>query len=312
MSDRTKILIFGGSGLLGYCLAQKPPPNTEIILAYNSRRSPLTDVQQLKFAVDEDADVVGFITDLKPDIVINAIALTSVESCEASWKASYQTNTVTARLIAQACHSANRKLVHISTDHLSDGRLSFVTEDEAVSLLNNYAKTKYVAEIEALRFCPGSIVLRTCFFGIGPYYRPSLSDRIIGDLVANATLNMFENVYLNPVYAPTIGQVVVSLVAMNAQGIFNLGTKDRSSNFDLAQKIAIKFGFDQANIQKVRYTANGDLKKPESRSLDCKKLQATLGNSAFELDHELDKLRDDSLSIPSTSASYIGQKYRCK
>ena len=90
-------------------------------------------------------------TDLKPDIVINAIALTSVESCEASWKDSYQTNTVAARLIAQACHDARRKFVHISTDHLSDGRSSFVSEDAAVGLLNNYAKTKYVAELEALR-----------------------------------------------------------------------------------------------------------------------------------------------------------------
>ena len=74
------------------------------------------------------------------------------------------------------------KLVHISTDHLFEGSSAFKNEKESKLPLNNYAKTKSKGEDIILENCPEALIIRTNFFGLGPNYKPSFSDKILRDL----------------------------------------------------------------------------------------------------------------------------------
>ena len=51
----------------------------------------------------------------------------------------------------KACDEGNIKFVHISTDHLYDGKKSYYSEKDKKSPLNKYGETKSIAEDEILR-----------------------------------------------------------------------------------------------------------------------------------------------------------------
>ena len=78
--------------------------------------------------------------------------------------------------LAQISLETGSKLIHISTDHLYDGTKDIYTEDDLVSPLNVYGKTKAQAENEVLSINPKALIVRTNFYGWGLSYRKSFSD----------------------------------------------------------------------------------------------------------------------------------------
>ena len=65
--------------------------------------------------------------------------------------------------------------------------------------LNNYALTKSKAEDTILEINKSSLIIRTNFFGWGPSYKKSFSDKIISYLETNKKIELFNDVYFTPI-----------------------------------------------------------------------------------------------------------------
>ena len=65
--------------------------------------------------------------------------------------------------------------------------------------LNLYAKTKLMSEQLIQKEITNYLIIRTNFFGWGPKYRPSFSDRIIINLSEDKEIHLFEDVFFSPV-----------------------------------------------------------------------------------------------------------------
>ena len=76
-----KILITGSNGMLGHDLINVLQDNHELILT-TSKTLDITDKQQ----------VIEFLTQSKPDIVINSAAYTDVDGCEENQDLAYSVN----------------------------------------------------------------------------------------------------------------------------------------------------------------------------------------------------------------------------
>ena len=172
-----KILITGGTGLLGVNLSLRYSNNYKIYTLLNKKiiNIPSTlnniDMKPLEKVFDE----------FSPNLVINTVAKTNIEMCEEKPLIATEVNFNYSKKIVELCKIYKCKLVHISTDHLSDGSKSFVKENQKVVSLNQYALTKSLAEKYILKEMTSAIVVRINFFGWRPKYRNSFSDKIINE-----------------------------------------------------------------------------------------------------------------------------------
>ena len=89
--------------------------------------------------------------------------MTSVDECEMDYEKSKSVNADLACNVARVAYSLNIKLVHISTDHLTNGLEAMKDETAECKPVNNYGKTKHLGELAVLKECPDALCVRVNF-----------------------------------------------------------------------------------------------------------------------------------------------------
>ena len=169
---KPKLLIFGGSGLLGLNWAIVRKELNDTWITYRQHELKGKWFKSLYCNAADENQTIKVVKQVRPQIIVNAVALTNVENCEKNPSLAEEINTTAAKNIAYAAHLYDAKLIHISTDHLFSGQNAFSKEFDIAKPLNEYAKTKLMAENVVLDKCPRSLVIRTNFFGWGTSYCP--------------------------------------------------------------------------------------------------------------------------------------------
>ena len=175
---KKKVLITGGSGLLAVNWALFARNEYEVTLLLHRKKITLAGVDTDIVSLNSADECISLLSKHQPDIVIHTVGLSDVEKCESSPDLAHKVNVVLAKNIAIACNYQAVKLVYISTDHLFLGDKEFSSENTITNPVNNYAKTKILAEQKVLESCKDAIIIRTNFFGWGPTYKKSFSDFI--------------------------------------------------------------------------------------------------------------------------------------
>lgn len=286
------IAFTGGSSLLAQSWIYKKDNRVDFILGKHRRELNKSKNKIFEFNYENVKKLSNQLTDNKIDIIINCIGLTDVEECEKDYEAAFKTNVKIAENIAKACQMAKIKLVHISTDHLFDGSSAFADENKTKSPLNNYAKTKSKGEDVILENCPEALIIRTNFFGLGPNYKPSFSDKIINNLENRENLNLFNDVYFTPVSVETLKSQTYLLIDQNAKGIFNVSSSERITKYQFGILLAKKFGYSEQLINPISINQLSNLtKRPKDMSLSNHKLSAFLNNSVRPLEEQIDEIK---------------------
>jgi dTDP-4-dehydrorhamnose reductase len=242
----------------------------------------LEDVNRLAIQLDEIA----------PDLVVHTAGLTSVDRCEEDPVGARHANAVLARNVAEATASRHIKLVHISTDHLFAGTRSGYREDDTPEPLNEYARSKLLAEEWVVQADPGALIVRTNFFGWSHAGRQSFSDWIIYSLRAGKTITLFDDVYFTPILADTLATVSHRLVEHASGGIFNLVGDERVSKYEFAVRLAQAFDLPGTLIQRGKIRGAGlYAKRPSDMSLDNTRARNLLGCGLGRLDDYFQTLR---------------------
>ena len=108
------------------------------------------------------AGIAKTISDIKPDIVVNAAAHTAVDRAESERELAYLINARSVEVLAQETAKIGALLVHYSTDYVFDGEGDhYHTEDEKNNPLNVYGETKLAGELAISRFNPRHFIFRT-------------------------------------------------------------------------------------------------------------------------------------------------------
>lgn len=138
-----RVLLFGGSGQLGWELQRALAPLGE--LTAPGRTAPaqagpcgdLTQVERLTASVEA----------LRPHVVVNAAAYTAVDRAESDREAARIVNAQAPGALAAACASVGALLVHYSTDYVFDGSGDVAwREDDRTGPINVYGQTKLEGE----------------------------------------------------------------------------------------------------------------------------------------------------------------------
>lgn len=228
---------------------------------------------------------------LQPDIVINCASLTTVEGCEKDPALAMHLNVELASYVAQACKLEGIQSVHISTDHLFNGHAMLVKEEEPLTPVNEYGRTKALAEERILSINESSLVIRTNFYGWGPRYRPSFSDHIISSLRDAKPAYLFTDVYYTPILISSFAEIAMALIEKKAAGIFHIAGRERISKFAFGTMVAQQFGLDVSLLRPIRLSDRTDLvKRPLDMSLSNQKAAAFTGRDFGFVNEDIKEL----------------------
>ena len=288
---KSRILIIGGSGLLGTNWAVETRSSHDVTLALNHRIISIPGTSALTLDWLDDEESSRAFASISPDLVVHAAGLTSVEKCESDPVSARVMNSDLASRVARTCAQLGIKLIHISTDHLFDGTRPELREDTSVCPLNVYGKTKADAEVAVLKECPDALVVRTNFYGWGPPYRRSFSDWIVDSLSSGKTIDAFEDVFYSPLLVTELIEVAMQLAQIDISGIVHVAGPERISKYDFASKLAAAMKLDASLLRKARQADFKNLVlRPRDMSLSSEKAFSILQRNPGTIDDHLRKL----------------------
>jgi dTDP-4-dehydrorhamnose reductase len=294
---KKRVLITGGSGLLALNWAIAVRDAWDVTLVTHHQSVRVSGVKTCSLNLDYPMDLCNQLHQLKPDLVVHTAGLTSVDECERSPDLAHHANAEIARNVALAAVACSASLIHISTDHLFSNQGSLYTELSATAPINQYARTKALAETWVQEAAPNALVIRTNFFGWGHQFRQSFSDWIIQALRTGAPLSLFEDVFFTPILADAVASHSHALLKAGAHGIFHVVGDERLSKYEFARKVASRFNLSTDSIIRSRL---GDVQllapRPHDMSLDNSKARALLGHNLGAIDDFLHSLQDQELA----------------
>ncbi len=136
----SKVLILGAKGMLGQELAREFSAHNYEVVGWDKEELDITD-----YIVTATK-----ISDLHPDIVINAVALNAVDKIEEGeniFELAKKINSEAVGNLAGICKEINSVFVHYSSDYVFKGdSLEGYREDDQTDPINKYGETKASAE----------------------------------------------------------------------------------------------------------------------------------------------------------------------
>ncbi len=154
-----KILVTGCNGQLGRAIQKEYAGTVDFILTDVVEGDNITSLN----IMDLD-QVLSFVEERQPDVIINCAAATNVDGCEKDWDFAYKLNALGPRNLAIAAEKYGAKLVHVSTDYVFPGNATApITEFDTPAPISAYGKTKLAGEKFVQQFCHRYFIVRTAW-----------------------------------------------------------------------------------------------------------------------------------------------------
>lgn len=282
----SKVIVFGASGLLGASLVPMLRARSYTVIAQS--RDPGAD---LCLDPADWADVAVALARYRPTAVINLVAATNVDQCEAQPELAWQANAAVVAAIARGIAAiggdpvSRPHLVHVSTDQVYDGPGPHA--EDVVHPINVYGLSKYTGELLAERV--GATVLRSNFFGRSQCPgRVSFSDWLVCNLRERRPITVFDDVKFSAIHIDTLCDLIARTIECRPVGIFNAGCRDSISKAGFALALASALDLPTGNV-KVGRSSDVDLRarRPLDMSLRIERLEAALN---FQCPHMLNEI----------------------
>jgi dTDP-4-dehydrorhamnose reductase len=171
MSKKQKILILGGTGMLGHLLLRYFSVYPEYDVYATARSLSGLDKhfpEELlaRFHPDSvDANyldsVIRSLAAIRPDVVINCVGIIKRLPGADDPLMAITVNAQLPHRISLISHAAGARLIHISTDCVFNGKKGLYKENDQSNAEDLYGRTKYLGEVSD----PHCVTLRTSIIG---------------------------------------------------------------------------------------------------------------------------------------------------
>jgi dTDP-4-dehydrorhamnose reductase len=239
-----RLLVTGANGQVGWELSRSLAPLGDVV----ALRREDCDLSQ-------PAQLLDVIRNLKPNVIVNAAAYTSVDKAEEEEELAMTVNGLAAGVIAEEARHAGALLVHYSTDYVFDGcKDGAYTEDDAPHPINAYGRSKLAGDLAIHEVSGDHIILRTCWvFGARGHNFLRTILRLAGE---REELQIVADQIGAPTWARNIADVTAMMImtiwherldGRFASGLFNLSSSGATSWYGFAEAI-----LDHATLRSVQ------------------------------------------------------------
>lgn len=261
-----KILLFGKTGQVAKELCNRPN-----VTAIGRDKADFTEPQK----------IIEIVKSTDADIIINAVAYTSVDLAEEEFELANIINGTTVKELAKVSASRNIPFLHISTDYVfkGDGNLNWKTSDQT-NPQNSYGKSKLIGESGILEAGGPHVILRTS------WVFSSHGNNFVKTMLRLASNNNELSIVKDQIGGPTCAKDIADALWKIASdfyagngitGIYHFSGKPNSSWANFASEI---FSQSQQDI-KIKQILTKDFltkaKRPLNSRLDCSSLRIDYG-----------------------------------
>jgi len=273
---RRLLLILGGSGFLGsYLMEEFEAVGTSSSGSFGTVRLDARDRDGLR----------SLLKRVRPDAVVNADGMTSVDGCEKDPKTAMEINGAAAGMAAEECARAGIPYFHVSTDYVFDGERGGYAETDPPNPVNEYGRSKLAGEREALSR-GGTVIRISTPFGPNPSRRKqSFAEFVASSLKAGKEVRAASDLYSTPTYTPYVAELIGLLLRGKAgRGeVYHVGSPERVSRYEFAVEVARALGLDEGLVKPVSAAELGLLaKRPRDTSFDVSKVSKLFKISSLE------------------------------
>ncbi|WCN38145.1 SDR family oxidoreductase [Aneurinibacillus uraniidurans] len=285
-----KVLIIGSTGMLGQALI-KEATYRGIESIGSSRTGSQTTIE-----ITNDIDIQEKIEYVRPDVIINTAAITNLSLCEKKPDYAYLVNGRAVSIIAKQAEKLGAYFIQISTDHYYTGDKNLLhNESSPISLLNEYARTKYVGELFALTY-QNSLVVRTNIVGFRDRPdQPTFVEEIIKKFQDEREhLTLFDDFYTSSIDVAHFSTALFDLIPKKITGTINLASKEVSTKKQFISALAEQLGFSLTNRTSIgSVTSLCNVVRAESLGLEVSKTEKVLGRSLPNLTQVVESLASE-------------------
>ncbi|WP_238903682.1 dTDP-4-dehydrorhamnose reductase [Clostridium sp. YIM B02506] len=274
-----KVLITGAKGQLGKQI-------TNILRNGQSEIGKLSKEYENVEIIGVDVDVLditdinavrSYLTDVKPEIIINCAAYTNVDACESNEDLAFKINALGPRNLAIISNEVNAKVVHVSTDYVfsGEGTVPFKEYDETIPV-SVYGKTKLAGEKFVREIADKYYIIRTAW--LYGYEGNNFVYTIIKAGKEKGYLTVVDDQRGNPTNAEDLAHHMLKVAVTEEYGTYHCTGTGECSWYDFASKI-IEFSNIECKVDPV--TSNDYVraaKRPSYSSLDNMMLRVTVGD----------------------------------
>lgn len=261
-----KILLFGKTGQVAKELCNRPN-----VTAIGRDKADFTEPQK----------IIEIVKSTDADIIINAVAYTSVDLAEEEFELANIINGTTVKELAKVSASRNIPFLHISTDYVfkGDGNLNWKTSDQT-NPQNSYGKSKLIGESGILEAGGPHVILRTS------WVFSSHGNNFVKTMLRLASNNTELSIVKDQIGGPTCAKDIADALWKIASdfyagngitGIYHFSGKPNSSWANFASEIFFQTHQDIKIKQILTKDFLTKAKRPLNSRLDCSSLRIDYG-----------------------------------
>jgi len=273
-----RILITGGSGLLGRYLDLELSKTNQVLSTYNASQENSDKLNFRQVDIRNRDKLNELFDSFRPEVVIHTAALTNpILSSDIDSKVVYDINVASTKEIAELCDKYSAKLIYTSTDLVYAGyRGSMLEENSKLIPVSLYAETKLMGEIKIQETFDNYLILRIALlYGFGLGKKRNHFEEMHNNLKAGNTVKLFYDQYRTPLSLPEAARIINELCNKNIKSeIVNVGGKERVNRVEIGEVLCNIAGYNKNLIQKISVKEIPDYPAVEDVSMNTNKLQS--------------------------------------
>jgi dTDP-4-dehydrorhamnose reductase len=262
--------VTGARGLLGSALGPH-------LAAAAPRLGDVVLTDRADLDVTDGAAVARAVEALAPRTIVHLAAWTDVDGAERRRDEAWRINVLGTEHVARAAAETAARLVLASTDFVFDGAKDGpYTEEESVSPLSWYGRTKAEAEARVRRLAPDHLVIRTAWlYGAGGR---NFVDTVLGKARRGERLRVVTDQVGCPTWTEDLARGLVALLEADAQGTFHVAGEGAASRWDLAVE-AVRAAGLKVRVEPITTAdlAPGGARRPARAVLSTDQFARTAG-----------------------------------
>ena len=293
---KSKLLVLGGSGLVGSAFIDFAKNDYDIIFSYNKNEIKIPNTESFKINLLNDSDKIEtIIKNYNPDVVLHTVAHSNLDLCETDHYITDKLHIDLTQKIANVCVSINSKLIFLSTDAVFEGQLNKrYSEEDITNPINYYGKTKLQAEKIVLDASLNNTVLRTSVI-YGWHKKSRFTNWILDYLKDGKQVDPFSDQFNTPTLIDDLIKVILKIIDNDISGLYHAAGKTCLNRYEFAILLAKKFSYDLTLIHPVtKIEKKQDAPRPISTCLDSSKLENITNFSFSDISSGIDFIFEKS------------------
>ena len=156
-----KLLVLGGSGLIGNALLKNSKNEFDILTTFYKNPISIKNVRSFQYSFPNDLNNLRELLEKeKPDVLVNTMGYSNIDFCELNKSDTEMLHVEVTEKICKLCENIGTKQIFLSSDYVFDGEKGNYSEDDVPNPVNYYGLSKLKAEQLILKN-PINTIIRT-------------------------------------------------------------------------------------------------------------------------------------------------------